>query len=357
MAKTKKKKKTRMLLVILVLIIIACIFGMSYSNGDKKTIKKVISKKIKEATKKETPKEEKKIHIINEESNTRPIAVMINNHSTARKYHSGLQDAYIIYEIIVEGGISRYLAVFKDQNTDKIGSIRSSRHYFLDYALENDAIYVHWGWSPQAQSDIKTLKINNINGLTYEGKYFYREEFDASLEHRGFTKMSMIKDAIKKLNYRDTTNEKTLLKYSVDAIDNSNISNSKKADTIEIQYSNSLKDKYIYNEEEKVYYRYVNDKEHVDYQTKKQYTFKNIITYQVSNYTISGDSKGRQDIKNIGSGNGYYISNGYAIPIKWEKKSRAGKTNYYYEDGTELKVNDGNTFIQIQPSNKLLTIN
>lgn len=64
---------------------------------------------------------------------------MINNISVARPLQSGLQDAYLMYEIIVEGGITRYMALFMDQNTTRIGSIRSARHYFLDYALENDA--------------------------------------------------------------------------------------------------------------------------------------------------------------------------------------------------------------------------
>ena len=73
--------------------------------------------------------------------------------------------SYIIYEMVVEGGITRYLALFKDVNVERIGTIRSSRHYYLDYALENDAIYVHWGWSEFAQRDISTLGINNINAI------------------------------------------------------------------------------------------------------------------------------------------------------------------------------------------------
>ena len=64
------------------------------------------------------------------------------------------------------------------------------------------------------------------------------------------------------------------------------------------------------------------------------------------------DSYGRQELKNIGSGEGYFISNGYAVPIKWEKKSPAGKTVYKFLDGQELTVNDGITYIQIQPSNQ-----
>ena len=73
------------------------------------------------------------------------------------------------------------------------------------------------------------------------------------------------------------------------------------------------------------------------------------IDYQIDNNTISGDNKGRQDIKNIGSGEGYLISEGYAAPITWEKKSRSAQTIYKFKDGNEIKVNDGNTFIQIQP--------
>ena len=115
-------------------------------------------------------------------------------------------------------------------------------------------------------------------------------------------------------------------------------------------------DKYVYDADNKVYKRYVNGKEHVDDVTKKQYTFKNIITYQVANSTIKGDNKGRQEINNIGTGTGYYISNGVAVKINWEKKDRSSKTVYTYEDGTTLKVNDGNTFIQIQPKNQTLKI-
>ena len=72
---------------------------------------------------------------------------------------------------------------------------------------------------------------------------------------------------------------------------------------------------------------------------------------------MTGDVKGRQDIDNIGTGKGYYISDGYAVPIKWEKKYKTSQTVYTLEDGTEINVNDGNTFIQIQPSSKKLTIN
>ncbi len=350
--KSKKKTKAKALYGIFGLVIIGGLFYLGYVSG-------IINfKKEETPSKKEEPiVEEKSLKIIDENSKSRPYAVMINNHSAARAHHAGLQDAYVIYELIVEGGMTRYLALFKDQDTARIGSVRSSRHYFLDYALENDAIYVHWGWSPQAQSDIKSLKINNINGLTYEGTYFFRDRsLGVATEHTGFTKMEMLNKAATKLKYnRDTTND-TLLNYSVDEVDLSSKEETKAANKVVIKYSNSLTDKYEYDETNKVYKRFVNNKIHKDDITGNQYTFKNIITYQVKNSAISGDDKGRQDFKNIGEGEGYYITNGYAIPITWSKSSRAAQTIYKYKNGTEIDVNDGNTFIQIQPLNQTLEI-
>lgn len=302
-------------------------------------------------------KEEKKLKIVDLSSNTRPYAVMINNHPSARQNHAGLQDAYLIYEMIVEGGMTRYMAVFKDKDTAKIGSVRSSRHYFLDYAMENDAMYVHWGWSPQAQSDISTYGINNINGLTYEGKYFFRDKsLNVAYEHTGFTKMEMLKKAATDLNYRTTTNQDLLLNYSVDEIDLSGKENALVANNVKIAYSSSVVTSYVYDSEAKVYKRFVNGKEHTDAVTNNQYTAKNIITYQIKNSTITNDPKGRQEFDNVGEGTGYYITDGYAVKIKRKKTSRFAQTVYMYEDGTEITVNDGNTYIQIQPESQNLTI-
>lgn len=334
-------------ILLLVIIILMNVFSKKNNAGDD-------IETPKDNVKEETPT--KKLQILDLDSNSRSYAVMINNHSAARLHHAGLQDAYLIYEIIVEGGLTRYMAVFKDQDTAKIGSVRSSRHYFLDYAMENDAIYVHWGWSPQAQSDISKYQINNINGLTWEGTYFYRDKsLNVSREHTGFTTMEMLKKGATRLGYRTTSSEKPLLNYEVFEIDNSNLTTIP-ATTVTIKYSSSITDKYVYDSENKVYKRYVNNKEHVDDVTKKQYTFKNIITYQVANSKIGGDDKGRQELSNIGKGTGYYISNGVAVKINWQKTSRDAKTVYTYEDGTPLKVNDGNTFIQIQPKNQTLKI-
>lgn len=297
---------------------------------------------------------EKKVQIVDVNSNTRPIAVMINNHNDARTVQSSLQKAYIVYEIIVEGGITRYLALYKDVDEATIGSVRSSRHYYLDYVLENDAIYVHWGYSTQAKEDIATLGINNINGLVYEGSYFYRINNNAiAYEHRGFTTIDLLNKAIEKMKYRTTTDKGLLLQYSAEPVELNEASDAK---NITIKYSNYITDEYKYDENSKSYLRRVNGSNHVDHETEKDIMVKNIIIYQLKNSTRVQDIKGRQDLDNIGSGSGYYVSEGKAVEINWTKKSRESKTTYTLKDSSPLVVNDGNTFIQIVPETGNITV-
>ncbi len=288
-----------------------------------------------------------KLQIINEDSNSRPYAVMINNHAQARKNHAGLQDAYVVYEMIVEGGLTRLMAVFKDQTTARLGSVRSSRHNFLDYALEHDAIYVHYGWSPKAETDIRTLGISNINGL-YDDAFYRDRTLGVAYEHTAFTDMERIQNMVVRKGYRMTTEQPLLLNYSIDEIDLETREDVLVANTITLRYSAYVTSSYVYNPELKVYMRSVNDEIHKDAVTGEQYHFKNIIIMNVNNYNM--DSYGRQNLDTVGNGTGYYVTNGSAVPITWSKSSRSAQTVYSYADGTEIPVNDGNTFIQIFPT-------
>ena len=138
-----------------------------------------------------------------------------------------------------------------------------------------------------------------------------------------------------------------LLKYSVDEIDLSKMEDSFKADSIFLKYSNYTNSSYEYDGERKVYKRSMSGQAHVDAITGEQYTYKNIVVAPLKNYSY--DSYGRQKLENIGTFDGYYITNGYSVPITFTKESREGQTVYKYKDGSEIKFNDGNTFIQITP--------
>lgn len=292
-----------------------------------------------------------KLQIINEDSKTRPFAVMYDNHNGAIP-HSGLQDAYLVYEIVVEGGITRLLALFKDQYNDKpIGPIRSTRHYFLDYVIENDAILTFHGWSEQAKSDIVQYNINNVNGL-YDN--VFSRDTNKRSPHNSITTLNKVNNLAQKRNYTRDMDKDNLFKYSAKPISLNDQEDSVLANKVTIKYSNYMTTSYEYNEQKKAYNRVRSDEKHIDSQTGNQITVKNMIVIQVDNYTI--DSKNRQDLKNIGTGKGYYISNGYAVPITWSKDSRFAQTKYKYLNGQDIILNDGNTFVQIQPINQKIII-
>lgn len=349
MAKRRRKMKKGPKAIIFIIFVVALSFVVYKMNPidlnteEKEEVKEKIVEPVKP-----------KLKIIDVDSKTRPFAVMINNINVARPLQSGLQDAYIVYEIIVEGGITRYMAVFQDQQTERIGSIRSARHYFLDYALENDAIYVHHGQSPQASNDFYNLGIDRI--VVDNSNTGWRDRtLNVSSEHTLFTSIAKLKNGVN--NMRTERNTNFLLDYSIESVDLSTKEGAIVANTVKIPYSYYITTSYTYDSVNKVYNRFVNSEAHTDYVTKKQYTVKNIITYKVYNYNLNdGENKGRQDIDNVGSGDGYYISEGYAVPIKWRKQSRSSQTEYTYLDGTKIKVNDGNTFIQIEPTSQTLTI-
>ncbi len=94
--------------------------------------------------------------------NERPVGVMINNHVDARP-QSGLVYADLVYEIVAEGGITRFLAFFHTITPEKIGPVRSTREYYLVLVKElSDAMIMHIGYSPQALAAIDTWPVRSL---------------------------------------------------------------------------------------------------------------------------------------------------------------------------------------------------
>lgn len=345
-----KKKGTKILIIVLiVLIIIAGVLLAVKIVKDKNSVEVANSDNINVNQTSEQGEVKRPKTFAGD---TRPIAVMIDNNINAMP-QAGLQEADLVYEIIVEGGETRMMIVLKDKDLDRVGPIRSSRHYFLDYALENDAIYVHYGWSPQAQSDISKLGVNNINGIYESSSSFWRDS-SRYAPHNAVTSTENILKIAERKEYRTKTTKEPVLKYVVDEV---NLDNGTVADTVTIPYSESNTVKYIYNPENKEYTRYSRGKKQTDWNSDKTVTTKNIIIEKAENWTLQdGSSKGRQTLDNVKTLDGYYITNGKAIQIKCEKSSRASQTVYKDLEGNEINVNDGKTFIQICPLNAKVKI-
>ena len=384
----KSKKAINALLIILAILVVAtgCVVAYKYVTTEKT---KEPMETIEVDTDASENKDEntlvvpeKKVQIFS--GTDRPIAVMIDNHSGAWP-QANLDKAYLVYEIVVEGGETRLMALFKGQDLEKIGPVRSSRHYFLDYALENDAIYVHHGWSPQAQSDIPKLGVNNINGIAESSKDFWRVK-DKYSPHNMFTSTASILKIAERKEYETTSSKESILNYVAEEFDLSDKYDMEKVEiettevleqaveetieeesTIEtitkiatnvtIPHSKLQTVRYEYNEETKTYTRYARNKLQKDWETGEEITTKNIIITFCDNYTLTDrENKGRQGLKNIGTFDGYYITNGKSIPIKCTKTAREEQTVYKDLEGNEIVVNDGNTFINICPTNAEIVI-
>ena len=344
-------------IIISIIIIILIILGLYFINSKFKILDSIFGLGTTEYKEKEEPK----LQIVDEESNSRIIAVMINNNHAAWP-HAGLQDAFLNYEIIVEGGITRILSLFKDADTEKIGSVRSARHYFLDYAMENDAIYAHLGMSPQAESDMKKFDIDSINGQIYDtGKSrtnssLYWRVKHKNAPHNAYTNTSSILKISQDKGYRTTSDKESVLKYVTEEV-NLESTDSQIANIVTIPYATNHKVQYKYNSETKRYTRYSKNRKMVDETTNEDITTKNIIITFARNYTLNdGENKGRQDVVTVGELDGYYITNGKAIKIKCIKTDRTEQTTYVDLNGNEISVNDGNTWVNICPLDASVTI-
>ena len=283
------------------------------------------------------------------QSDARPFGVMIDNDNDRARPQIGLESAYLVYEAIIEGGCSRFFALFKNPDITKIGPIRSARHYFLDYAQENDAIYIHTGWSNKAATEISSRGINNINGL-YESIFWRDNTYDSSW-HNHYTGLDKAKELAEKKGYRLTTE-----KHPFTYFPQEQEPTGEDATTLSLAYSSSYKVSFIYNEETGVYDRMINGKPHKS-QTGDGLTAENIIVYTVTNVPLNdGINAARQDLLNTGSGEGYYLYGGKAQKITWEKATHDGATVYQLENGDPLVLNPGNTYIELVPASMQYTI-
>lgn len=277
------------------------------------------------------------------QSTLRPYAVMIDNDDQNARPQAGVEDAYLVYEMMVEGGASRMMAFFRDVNTAKIGPVRSSRHYFLDYVMEHNAIYVHFGWSPRAQSDLESLGLDKINGvLGSDGDIYWRERKFAGDWHSAYTSIEKIKAKADAKGF-STEGKATAIpmqeRFSVPAGETHG--------DIRLTYSGSYRVGYVFDAETNTYLRYINGAPHT-MQSGVQLAPTNVIALEVSNYSL-GDGTARQDLATVGSGKGVFFTAGKALPITWSKASRSAETRYELADGSALTLNPGQTFIQLVP--------
>ena len=281
----------------------------------------------------------------------RPYAIMINNIETSLP-QSGVSQAEMIYEAQVESGITRLMAVFQDvDNIEKIGSIRSARHYYIDFANDNDAIYVHYGQSKYALSRIEDDNIMTIHVLSgYESKVFYRSS-DRKAPHNVYTTGKMLAEGLEVTGLTRDYPEGYTPRLQFNHVD-TELKDGINAQKVNIPFDSEPY--FTYNTEDGLYYRYQYGEAHIDRENDQQLTFKNIIVQYVNEKSISNQD--HQDMTLNGSGKGLYITDGKAEEITWKRNDNADKTKYYDASGNEISLNPGKTFFEVVSDSKTVTL-
>ncbi len=284
-------------------------------------------------------------------SDRRPAAIMINNIKVATP-QEGISYADIMYECIVEGWQTRLMMVVSDyENLPVVGSVRSSREYYLDFAANHDALYIHAGGSTQAYVELKSRKVDNLDGVNmYIPNMFYRDTWrqqNMGYEHSLMTDGEKIAAGIKYCKYDTKLTGEFDSPLDFVPYGEIRVPSDGDATYLKVKYSGSHQPYFEYDEDEGVYYRwqFLGDK-HMDNTAKVQLSFTNILVLYLP-ASSTGDSYNHMDVTTTGSGDGYYLSAGGYEKITWKKSNEDSPVKLYDADGEELLVNRGKTFFQI----------
>ena len=282
-----------------------------------------------------------------EYENDRPVAVMFNNLKAAQP-QLGISRADIIYEVPAEGGITRMLAVYQTlENVETLGSIRSARPYYIELALGHDALYVHAGGSPEAYQDLKSWKVDNMDGVNggSDAKIFWRDaerRKTMDYEHTLVTSDEKILEYLSQGRFR--TEHKEGYTYDQAFAEDGTPANGAPAADVTVKFSNYKTGTFTYDPETRLYMAGQYGTEHIDGSTNEQVSATNVLVLRTSMKVL--DSAGRLRV-DLTSGKGTFFCGGKAVDIQWSKGDRNSPLVYKLADGTPLTLGQGRSYVCI----------
>ena len=289
----------------------------------------------------------------------RPVAIMINNIINALP-QSGIEKASVIYEAPVEGEITRMMAIFDSvDGIDKIGPVRSCRDYYIDWALEFDAIYVHYGQAVYAYDLLNSDMVNNISGLQYQdsvgelngyaGEDVFFRSSDRVAPHNCYTSGEGILKGIERKGYSmELDNDYTgHFKFAADG-ETVTYPEGTATHIVPHKYTNypffdydTTTEKYLRSE----YPDRSAGAAQIDDTTGNQLAVDNVIIQycEIQNY----DDHGYLNINTNSGGDAILFTKGTYEHATWVKDSDWGPAKYYDADGNEIAINQGKTWVCI----------
>lgn len=299
------------------------------------------------------------------EVNPRIVTVMIDNHSDARP-QAGIAEAHVVYEVPVEGSLTRYLAIFDENDSvPRIGPVRSARPYFIDVAREyGNPLYLHSGGSPEALSLLKSGIIRDINEFAW-GSSFWRVS-NKNAPHNLFTSSSAWISIEKGLSQLSATfyspndwQSWRFMRYGNDedyaqlALATTSVSSSQSNSSVAIRFAANYTIGWKYDARKQEYFRLIQGVPSVD-AFSQPILATTILVQQAAVKSL--DSEDRKSIALIGSGKGMAISRGQVVRATWKKASPTDRTRWYDSDGKELVFIPGTVWVEVVPLTTAITL-
>jgi len=283
-------------------------------------------------------------------SQNRPWAVLLDNIQPALP-HNGIGQADIIYELPVEGGITRILAVFQDiEGVGEIGPVRSVRHYFLDVVQGHDALFVHAGGSPQAYAELRSRGVPNIDGVLGTGREFFRDpdrSRRAGMEHSMMTTDELLFEHIDSYGYR--REHEPGFHTGLAFLDDGTPEGGVRAHELTVRFSNYKTGVFSFNQATGQYLVSQYGEPMIDGITEEQLSVANVLVL-FANFTVL-DGEGRLGVDlNLG-GEGYFASGGQLVPIVWTKGGHMAPFVFSLANGHPLELSVGTTYVNIVNAN------
>ena len=281
---------------------------------------------------------------------SRPVAIMINNIKASLPQY-GIYKADIIYEMLVEGGITRMMALYNDYTkVPKVCSIRSCRYYFPIFAHGYDAVYFCYGSNKSlATPTLKRIGIDYFDGNEMGNNAVFGRDSQRlqkySREHTAYVDGNNIPQLLKDKAIRtDSKYGDDFMAFNFRSEDASKAAGTIDAKDVRLNFSTYYYSTFTYNAKTKTYYKTHCGNPHMDTSADKQLNFTNVFVLETEVTNYKGGSLMEINWK---QGEGYYISMGKAQKITWVKESEDSNIKFFNEEGTELKVNTGKSYIGV----------
>jgi len=299
---------------------------------------------------------------ISDVGNSRPIAVMIENSPDSRP-QSGLIYADMVFEVVDEGGVTRYVAVFSSYDAEIVGPVRSARIYYAEIARSFDPIYAFWGTYKEAYPVIEDMGLDvlttlgeplpAVSSIVANTSSGWRDYSRSNItEHTAFMSTIKLKEEAADYGY-SLEGGQSPLRFKIDAVDSerediSNININFSYDTYRVDFE--------YNRENNNYLKFTGGAPHTDYETGKRIAVNNVIVMITS---IEGpiDQWGHMAVRTTGTsdiGKAFFFMDGNVIEGTWERTSAFDPFKYKDDDGNIVLFNRGSTWVAlIQDTNRL----